>query len=213
MAYKKSKETFDKIIKVATNLFITEGFNNTKIREICRQAEINHSLIYYYFPDGKYDILYLLIKEHEKKCARVIRAHVKTYSYLIYTLVWVRFISRELLQDENEMLCYIEAWKKSRPERNLFVENYTAAKELSLKVDAQLVKKATLMGDSVWSGLYQAKLNGLIELSHKEIRDATDITRWTFMGLSLEKINFAIQEAEEILENVPIQGIRLLELG
>jgi len=210
MAYKKSKETYNHIMDVTIELFYTKGFKETKIREICRQANINHSLIYYYFPDGKYDIAYKLITVHEKKCSQALRKHFKTTNYILYTLVWLRFLAREMLQNEIDMVCYVEAWSFSRPYRNLFIENFTAAKQIALEVDAHTVQIATLMGDSVWSGLYQSKFDGKMNISHKEIRDATDIARWTYMGLSLDKIKSYIKEAEKILETIPIQHTHLL---
>ncbi|NTW71350.1 MAG: TetR/AcrR family transcriptional regulator [Eubacteriaceae bacterium] len=210
MENKKSKITSQKLLDISTELFYENGFDGTKIREISRLAKINHSLIYYYFPNGKTDVAYKLIAAHSKRCLKILREHFKTDSYLFYTLVSLRFISREILANDRDMMFYIEAWSEYRPKHTLFIENYTAAKELSLPVDAHIVKKSTLMGDSVWSGLYRAKLNGIIDLTHKEIRDATDITRWTYMGLPLEKIKSAIEEAEKFLEEIPIQNIRLL---
>lgn len=41
--------TKQKIIKVATDLFVKKGFSGTSISEIAKNAEINQSLIYHYF--------------------------------------------------------------------------------------------------------------------------------------------------------------------
>lgn len=208
---KKSQITKKRLLDVSNRLFYEKGYNGTKIRELTRLAEVNHSLIYYYFPKGKEDMAFKLITAHEKKCLKSLRNYYRTDEYLMYTLVYLRYVARELLQSEKDMDFYIEAWAQFRPVRGLFVENYTAAKELKLDVDALLVEKATLMGDSIWSGMYRAKLSGAFDFSHKEIRDATDITRWVFMGYPMEKIKERIAEAEAILNEIPIEGIRLLE--
>jgi AcrR family transcriptional regulator len=207
---KKSSLTKKKLLEVSNQLFYEKGYEGTKIRELTRLAEVNHSLIYYYFPKGKADMAYKLIEAHNKKCQQALRKLYKTDNYLLYTLVYIRFIARELLQSEKDMSFYIEAWTEFRPRYGLFVENYTAAMELGLTVDATLVEKATLMGDSIWSGMYRAKLSGAFDFSHKEIRDATDITRWVFMGYPMDKIKKNIEEAEAILKTIPIEGIRLL---
>ncbi|QSX08090.1 TetR/AcrR family transcriptional regulator [Alkalibacter rhizosphaerae] len=208
---KKSQLTKNKLLEVSNHLFYEKGYEGTKIRELTRLAEVNHSLIYYYFPNGKVDIAYKLIVAHEKKCLQALRKSYKAEGYLMYTLVYLRFVARELLQYEKDMDFYIQAWSEFRPVRGLFIENYTAANEVGLTVDAPTVEKATLMGDSIWSGMYKAKQSGAFDFSHKEIRDATDITRWVFMGYPMDKIKQHIEKAEGILKDIPLAGIRLLE--
>lgn len=48
-----SKGTEDKIIKVAMELFAKNGFEGTSIRDICKNAGVNISLISYYFGGKK----------------------------------------------------------------------------------------------------------------------------------------------------------------
>lgn len=57
-----SKNTEEKIINVAAELFAKNGFDGTSTREICRLANVNISLISYYF-GGKKE-LYQKIVEH-----------------------------------------------------------------------------------------------------------------------------------------------------
>ena len=45
------------------------------------------------------------------------------------------------------------------------------------------VQTAVLMSDYVWKGLYEAKQNGILELTDSEIRKRTDLTRWMNIGL------------------------------
>lgn len=48
------------VIKVATKLFASSGFHDTKVRDIARLADVSPGLIYQYFGE-KRDILYLAI--------------------------------------------------------------------------------------------------------------------------------------------------------
>jgi hypothetical protein len=69
----------------------------------------------------------------------------------------------------------------------IYIENFVATKQISLNVDAHTVEIANIMGDGVWTSLYHSKFESKMDISHKEIRDATDIARWTYMGLILKK--------------------------
>lgn len=53
MVKNSTKNTEDKIIEVATELFAQNGFDGTSTREICKQAGVNISLISYYFGGKK----------------------------------------------------------------------------------------------------------------------------------------------------------------
>lgn len=50
---KINKNAEQKIIEVATELFAKDGFEGTSIREICKKADINISMISYYFGGKK----------------------------------------------------------------------------------------------------------------------------------------------------------------
>ena len=43
ITYKKSKETNDRIVAVARKLFYEKGFKKTSVRQISKDAGINHS--------------------------------------------------------------------------------------------------------------------------------------------------------------------------
>lgn len=62
MTKELNKNTEVKIIEVATELFAQKGFEGTSIRDICKIAGVNISLISYYF--GGKEELYKKIVEH-----------------------------------------------------------------------------------------------------------------------------------------------------
>lgn len=53
MTKELSKNTEQNIIEVATELFAKNGFDGTSIRDICKKAEVNISMISYYFGGKK----------------------------------------------------------------------------------------------------------------------------------------------------------------
>lgn len=60
-----SKNTEQKIIEVAKNLFAQKGFDGTSIRDICKEADVNISLISYYF--GGKEELYKIVVDNITK--------------------------------------------------------------------------------------------------------------------------------------------------
>lgn len=56
----QAKESRDKILKAAEELFSTKGFDGTAVREISEKAGVNKALIFYYFKN-KEDILQCLM--------------------------------------------------------------------------------------------------------------------------------------------------------
>lgn len=62
MATEINKNTEQKIIEVATELFANSGFDGVSTREICKQAGVNISLISYYF-GGKKELYEKVVAE------------------------------------------------------------------------------------------------------------------------------------------------------
>lgn len=60
-----NKNTEQKIIEVAKNLFAEKGFYGTSIRDICKLAEVNISLISYYF-GGKEELYKVVVNSITK---------------------------------------------------------------------------------------------------------------------------------------------------
>ena len=211
MPYTKSKITSQLLKQTTIDLFREKGFAKTSIREIARKTNTNVATIYYYYPNGKIDVAKKLRESHLKSCVRALKDYIHTDDYLLYYTLLLRFLLRELSQDEREMQFYIESWSGNYDlNRSFTIETYTDAKNFHLDVDITKIHRATIIADSVWSGLYKAKQNGQIEISHKEIRDTTDVTRWTYLGLPKAHIEETIREAETLLSSIPIHNIHIL---
>lgn len=67
--------TEQKIIEVAKNLFAEKGFHGTSIRDICKTAGVNISLISYYF-GGKEELYNVVVESIVKKIINYMRTNM-----------------------------------------------------------------------------------------------------------------------------------------
>lgn len=75
MAQKKSEETKQHIFNVAVDLFASRGYSAVGVREIAKNADVNLSMISYYF-DGKIGILKAIIKAYFENFSEIINSVV-----------------------------------------------------------------------------------------------------------------------------------------
>lgn len=71
-----NQNTEQKIFKVATDLFANKGFDGTSIREICKKANINISMISYYF-GGKKELYEKIIAEIIKNIINYMKSNMQ----------------------------------------------------------------------------------------------------------------------------------------
>lgn len=70
MSNTKSRNTKQRIMEAAEDLFYDKGYDGASVDEIVKKANVNKSSIYYYF-DGKEDILRSLLDNHTKYIYRI----------------------------------------------------------------------------------------------------------------------------------------------
>lgn len=63
MAAAASRDTRNRIVQAATELFWEKGYASTSIAEILGRAEVNSGSLYYFFP-GKQDLLIAVLKSY-----------------------------------------------------------------------------------------------------------------------------------------------------
>lgn len=76
--YDKGKETRQKIIVVAKELFYEKGFNQTSITEICKVADVMHGTFTYYFKT-KVDLVSEIYADLLTKCYQIVRSNSTEY--------------------------------------------------------------------------------------------------------------------------------------
>ncbi|MEG0377222.1 MAG: TetR/AcrR family transcriptional regulator [Eubacterium sp.] len=211
MAYKKSKETKEKILKTAKESFYKQGFKKTTIRGLAETAEVNQALIYYYF-SSKYDLAHHIIDEHYYRASTVFKNYIDPDEDLfLFTLVLVRAVLREVYQNPRDLELYLHAYEKPYCDKSQVEYCMLVCKEYGMPIDQRMAEVAVLSTTSVWSQLYFNKemLSKTINLN--EIRDTTDILRWGYLGFHKEIILEKIEKAYEKLEKIPILKIPLLD--
>ncbi len=216
MAYKKSKETKKALVDTAKKLFSEKGFNKTSMREIAKEVGITHPLAYYYFK-GKHDIANEILDNHFYTLSKIFNNYMKPNDdTLLFLLVLIKFVFREVCQNQKDLNFYIEAYRNNysttHETDNILIE-YTLliAKELNLPLDYDHAYLSIVLSGSVWNQLYYEKLEKGKEISEKEIRDTTDLIRWTYIGLDRNFVLEKIEQSYTMLDKIPIQNIPLLD--
>lgn len=212
MAKKRDKnEIYNKLLSETKNLFKQNGYDGTSMRDIAAAAGVNVSLTYYYFPDGKYTIAKMMCDDFSRKCAKTMHDHLDDQDPLLYSLVFYRYILRELLDSKNDLDFYIETWMDadyiSPP---LFLFTYNAFQDMNRTEDYQFSEKLGIKSNGIWTALNKAKISGTIEISYEEIRDETDTARMLMMGLSYQEAREYIDLAEKQLAQIPVMHYTIL---
>ena len=75
MTKEQSKNTEQNIIEVATELFAKNGFDGTSIRDICKKADVNISMISYYF-GGKKELYEKIVAKFVEKIINYMKSNL-----------------------------------------------------------------------------------------------------------------------------------------
>ncbi|SIS52045.1 forespore capture DNA-binding protein RefZ [Salimicrobium flavidum] len=104
---KKPSPTKDKVIQAAVNLFFQKGYHATSVRDIAKEAEINISLISYYF-EGKQGLFEAIVIDHlETKLNLLQDCHGESFHTTIKKILYYKmdnyqlacFVHREMMID------------------------------------------------------------------------------------------------------------------
>ncbi len=213
VAYKKSEIMRQRILDAANQLFYENGYQNTAMRQIAKACEIQQSLLYYYYPN-KGELAREILKDFSEQVDEVMTSYL-TYDQfpLLYIFSFCRLLVKELSKDPKELRFYCEIFDTPNPKRRHMYRIHEAVVryrpgEITTEEKAQ---QAIIMSDSVWSGLINAQNLGLIQMDIDEILDATDLTRFTYLGLTEDAVRNFCSMARGIVSTIPIQGIELFQ--
>ncbi len=214
MEYKKSKETRDKIFNLAKKSFYEIGFKKTTIRNIAREAGINHALAYYHF-NGKYDIAHHIVDEFHQKAEAAFNKLTADMTFedpLLRLLALYRFSLREIYDNEWDFNFYVEVYQQSYYDSDL-VENCVKILDFyHYPIDRKKIDIAVLSTSSSWGQLYTNEdVPYRDHFTHRDIMDSIDIMRWSYLGFEPDFIIDKIKQAETLLASLPIMNIRILE--
>ncbi|WP_334330023.1 TetR/AcrR family transcriptional regulator [Companilactobacillus sp. HBUAS59699] len=101
---KKSDIQKEKILKAAQDLFAEKGFEATTTREINRTVGISDGSLYYYFPDGKKQILDMIVEKgmvHREKSISQVTIKVESLADLEQQIMDIYDSICEIFSDED----------------------------------------------------------------------------------------------------------------
>ncbi len=160
---KKGRETLNRIVSAAAQVFYEKGYHSASINDITRLAGVASGTFYVYF-DGKYNLYKFLLLQ----CSHMIRKHLyestkncKSRREIeeVGLREWLKFV------DQNKYMYHV-IWESLYIDKELFVEYYVnfaknyikgldiAKKEgeLNTEIDSEVLA-FTLMGASNFLGL------------------------------------------------------------
>ena len=82
MRQEQAAETRRKLLDAAEKLFAAKGYNATPVRKINKSIDMADGLLYHYFPDGKKEILQVLVREKFEQIIIGLRMHTDSLEEL-----------------------------------------------------------------------------------------------------------------------------------
>ena len=214
----KSAETKRKLFCYTVELIKKKGLQNTTMRDISRYANVNHSLIYYYYPNGKYDIAYQVFKIASRRIESAINNYFKENKIqlsdeIVRWMISTRLIFREALQTETDFNFYIDLWSEFVRDDSERIKKFAMlVKDKHPQISFDDIISAEVISDYAWLGFYKERIKGKIEHTDKQIRDCVDKSRLLFLGFTNEEITAWIDEATEIVNAMPLMNIHFLDV-
>lgn len=86
------------LIKIAYNLFITKGYENTSVDEIITKAGIAKGTYYYHFESKEQileEVINMMINEGVERAKQVVNSNLKLEEKLVYTILALRMTPEE----------------------------------------------------------------------------------------------------------------------
>ncbi|NTW72174.1 MAG: helix-turn-helix transcriptional regulator [Eubacteriaceae bacterium] len=213
MEYKKSEQIRNNLLKAAKHQFYENGFEKTTVRSIAKEAGVNHALAYYHF-DGKYDLAHKIIDEYHVKSEVCFTPYMQDEENLLLKLLTLyRFSLREIYNSKKDFDFYIAVYQKVYYDADLIIHLKEILNQYGIDIEDKKLEIATITSSVSWGHLYSDKnmSNQRSTLTNRDIIDAIDIMRWTYLGFEKQYIEDMIEKSYEILENIPMHHLRILE--
>lgn len=212
MNYSKSEKVRENILKTAKKQFYQFGFDNTTIRGIAKEANLNPSLAYYHFK-GKYDIAHIIIDEYHLKVKKIFedRYADSVKDPFLRLLVLYRYGLREIYENNRDLDFYISVYQNSYYDRSLVDEFRQVADCYLNNVSDEQLNIVAIATSASWGHLYTDPDIPFNEnFSHRVILDAIDVMRWVYLGFERSFVLDKLDESYEILDKLPHHGLHIL---
>ncbi len=212
MNYSKSEKVREAILKTAKKQFYQFGFDNTTIRGIAKEANLNPSLAYYHFK-GKYDIAHIIIDEYHLKVKKIFEDEYadSIEDPFLKLLVLYRYGLREIYENDRDLDFYISVYQNSYYDRSLVEEFRQVADCYLSNVSDEQINIVAIATSASWGHLYTDPDIPFNEnFSHRVILDAIDVMRWVYLGFERSFVLNKLDESYVLLDKLPHHGLHIL---
>jgi AcrR family transcriptional regulator len=179
MAYRKSAETRERILKAAGRLFEERGYYETNIGDIAEEADIGRASMYYHFPDKESIARALFDTFADRIIAAAEGAAAGDGDLLLRILIEYILLFRDIALNPKTQAVYYDlvtyadydAANIERLERTTF----RFAKQLAAAYGARLTDERLaamiITSDAFAKAMFKGIMNGLIGFSLEEATD------------------------------------------
>jgi AcrR family transcriptional regulator len=177
MAYKKSDETRERILKAAGRLFEERGYYETGIGDIALEADLGRASVYYHFPD-KESIARALFDSIAERIVEVAEAAVKE-DLLLRIMVEYLLVFRDIALNRKTQAVYYDLVQYAEYDaaniERLKRTSFRYAKRIAAAYGGHLTDKRltamVLTSDAFAKALFKGVVNGLLDFSLEEAMD------------------------------------------
>jgi AcrR family transcriptional regulator len=179
MAYKKSAETRERILKAAGRLFEERGYYETGMGDIAEEAEIGRASMYYHFPDKESIARDLFDTFADRIIAEAESAVAEDGDLLLRILIEYILLFRDIaLNPKTKAVYYDLVIYADYDAENITRLRHTAfrhAKQIAATYGAKLsderLSAMIITGDAFAKAMFKGIMNGVIGFSLEEATD------------------------------------------
>ncbi len=114
MGYSKSIDTRNRILQAARELFYEQGYENTKIRDICKKAEMRNQASFYQYFDDKLSIVNGITEEFISSLMDFDRKYITERNPLVRFMIVQQINLSKIIIDEKNSRYFSEFEKYTK---------------------------------------------------------------------------------------------------
>lgn len=114
MGYSKSIDTRNRILQAARELFYEQGYENTKIRDICKKAEMRNQASFYQYFDDKLSIVNGITEEFISSLMDLDRKYITEQNPLVRFMIVQQINLSKIIIDEKNSKYFSEFEKYTK---------------------------------------------------------------------------------------------------
>lgn len=172
---KRKQETRKSLIDVATEMFVTEGYDGVAAQALCERAGVTRGALYHHFPGGKPDLFKAVFGEVQDTLRLAVREAGEAESearLTAYLLGASETVYRRIVWEEGPHVLGWNLWRRAERDQwmNVIAEGLVAA-----NVDKN---KSLIIGAIVFGAAGEVVMSiADADNRHAAVREASDLIR------------------------------------